>query len=252
MNRDPLISLSMTLLPLVLALPSACTDANDPSDGGTDAQAQAEAQAAHADFKTIFTTQKRFLAEALDGIDGADARCGQVASAAKLNGTFKAWISDATTSAASRLSHAAVPYRLVNGAQVAADVNLYALTASLRGAGERGWIASLDFAGGRGTGFRELDAAGLAGYVVSAGERRLRGDLSLQLGAGITTQARDAGGSFRSGALLAVPALGVSAALTSGVALRAQAQLSTMLLSRDHDAAVLVLPSVLFGAAFSL
>ena len=38
----------------------------------------------------------------------------------------------------------------------------------------------------------QLDAAGLAGYAVSAGSNRLRGDASLQLGVGVATQTRHA------------------------------------------------------------
>jgi hypothetical protein len=36
-------------------------------------------------------------------------------------GTYKAWLSSSSVSAASRLTHATVPYRLVTGTHVAAD-----------------------------------------------------------------------------------------------------------------------------------
>jgi hypothetical protein len=42
-----------------------------------------------------------------------------VATAAGLPGTYKAWLSDSTMSASSRLTHATSPYVLVDGTQVA-------------------------------------------------------------------------------------------------------------------------------------
>lgn len=55
----------------------------------------------------------------LGGLAGADAKCQTRASAANLGGTWKAWLSDSTTSATSRLLHSSVPYKLVNGTVVA-------------------------------------------------------------------------------------------------------------------------------------
>jgi len=53
------------------------------------------------------------------GLSGADAACQGLATAAGLPGTYKAWLSDATTSAATRLGHSSAPYRLVDGTLVA-------------------------------------------------------------------------------------------------------------------------------------
>jgi len=50
----------------------------------------------------------------LGGLAGADARCAALASAAGLPGTFKAWLSDSTHSAASRLTHFTGPYYRVH------------------------------------------------------------------------------------------------------------------------------------------
>jgi hypothetical protein len=57
----------------------------------------------------------------LGGLDGADLKCQTLAKASSRSGTFKAWLSSTTTSAASRLTHSTGPYVLVNGTQVAAD-----------------------------------------------------------------------------------------------------------------------------------
>jgi hypothetical protein len=55
----------------------------------------------------------------LGGLSGADAKCQALATAAGLAGTYAAWLSDATTSAAFRLAHSSVPYVLVDGTVVA-------------------------------------------------------------------------------------------------------------------------------------
>jgi hypothetical protein len=57
------------------------------------------------------------------GLASADAICNDLAGGTALPGTYKAWLSTggAGNSAAERLTHAAVPYRLVNGQTVAYD-----------------------------------------------------------------------------------------------------------------------------------
>jgi len=57
----------------------------------------------------------------LGGLAGADQICHDLAAAVHLDGTFKAWLSDSHTNAKDRLTHASVPYVLVNGTQVAAN-----------------------------------------------------------------------------------------------------------------------------------
>jgi hypothetical protein len=93
------------------------TQSGDPaiSDPGSD-QESAEARKQR---KLVFATSERYQGATLGGLEGADAICNQHASDARLRGTFKAWLSTATVSAASRLSHANVPYRLVKGAVLA-------------------------------------------------------------------------------------------------------------------------------------
>jgi hypothetical protein len=55
------------------------------------------------------------------GIEGADALCASQATAAGLDGEFRAWLSTTTSSVADRLTRSAVPYLLVDGTVVAND-----------------------------------------------------------------------------------------------------------------------------------
>lgn len=55
----------------------------------------------------------------MGGLNGADNICQTRANAAALGGTWKAWLSSSTTSAASRLTQSSSPYVLVNGTLVA-------------------------------------------------------------------------------------------------------------------------------------
>lgn len=55
----------------------------------------------------------------MGGLAGADALCAAEASAAGLSGTYKAWLSDDSTSAASRLTHSSYPYKEVDGTLIA-------------------------------------------------------------------------------------------------------------------------------------
>jgi hypothetical protein len=55
----------------------------------------------------------------LGGLSGADSKCQSLATAASLKGAFKAWLSDSTSSASSRLTHATTPYVLVDSTVVA-------------------------------------------------------------------------------------------------------------------------------------
>jgi hypothetical protein len=66
----------------------------------------------------VFVTSTTYNAN-LGGLKGADTKCQTVASAAQLDGTFKAWLSDSTTNASDRLTHATVPYVRVDGTHVA-------------------------------------------------------------------------------------------------------------------------------------
>jgi hypothetical protein len=58
---------------------------------------------------------------ALGGLAGADLLCQELADEQGIPGTFKAWLSDSSTSAAQRLTHSAVPYVDVWGRRIADD-----------------------------------------------------------------------------------------------------------------------------------
>ncbi len=72
--------------------------------------------------KLVFVTSGNFNAN-LGGVLGGDARCQNSANAAGIGNTagrtFKAWLSDSTSSAATRLSHATTDYVRVDGALIA-------------------------------------------------------------------------------------------------------------------------------------
>ncbi|MFN7938772.1 MAG: DNRLRE domain-containing protein [Bryobacteraceae bacterium] len=68
--------------------------------------------------KLIFATNMSFSGN-LGGLAGADSSCNSEAARAGHTGTFKAWLSTATVSAASRMTHSNGPYARVDGAVVA-------------------------------------------------------------------------------------------------------------------------------------
>jgi hypothetical protein len=57
----------------------------------------------------------------LGGLTGADQICQDLADAAGLLGTFKAWLSTSTQSPSTRFTHSATPYILTNGTVIAND-----------------------------------------------------------------------------------------------------------------------------------
>lgn len=68
--------------------------------------------------KRAFITSTTYYGN-LGGLSGADAKCQEKANAANLGGSWKAWLSDNSTSAASRLNHYSGPYKRVDGITVA-------------------------------------------------------------------------------------------------------------------------------------
>lgn len=68
--------------------------------------------------KRVFVTSV-FYNGNLGGLAGADAKCQERAGAANLGGTWKAWLSSNTVSAASRLSRSNNPYKLLDGTIIA-------------------------------------------------------------------------------------------------------------------------------------
>jgi hypothetical protein len=73
----------------------------------------------------VFVTGAPFLDGNLGGLMGADQTCQARAAAATppIPGTFRAWLSDSTTTAASRAAplHGSLPYVLVDGSPLASD-----------------------------------------------------------------------------------------------------------------------------------
>jgi hypothetical protein len=86
-----------------------------PTDGGA-------GDAARPPFcpggKCVFVTSATFNGN-LGGLAGADARCQAAADAVGVRGTYRAWLSTNTVAARDRLTHATVPYYLIDGTLVA-------------------------------------------------------------------------------------------------------------------------------------
>ena len=70
--------------------------------------------------RRIFVTDSVQTAN-FGGLDGADALCASQASAAGLDGEFKAWLSTMASSVSDRLTHSSDPYVRVDGTPVAND-----------------------------------------------------------------------------------------------------------------------------------
>ena len=69
--------------------------------------------------RIVFITSNSYTGN-MGGLDGADSICNQLASAAQLTGTYKAWLSDDTSSPAGRFTHYG-QFVLVDGDPVAND-----------------------------------------------------------------------------------------------------------------------------------
>lgn len=70
-------------------------------------------------YRRVFVTSNNYNGN-LGGLSGADNKCLLSAYNAGLSGpSWKAWLSDGNTSAASRLEHASVPYKLLNSTTIA-------------------------------------------------------------------------------------------------------------------------------------
>ncbi|MBA2542299.1 MAG: hypothetical protein H0V17_21840 [Deltaproteobacteria bacterium] len=107
----------------ILLLASGCElvfELKDPApqDGANDG-APIDAPAT---FRYVFVTSTRFSGN-LSGLEGADEKCESAASAAGLGGTFKAWLSTNSVSAANRHTRFSGPYHLVNDTVIALDFN---------------------------------------------------------------------------------------------------------------------------------
>lgn len=100
----------------------ATTTGETSSDSSSDADASTACDSCTRD-SLIFISSELYQGFALGGLDGADARCRGLASAAGLARaqTFKAWLSTPEMPASARLVHSPGRYILVDGTEVAAD-----------------------------------------------------------------------------------------------------------------------------------
>ena len=71
-------------------------------------------------WKRVFVSSISYTAN-LGGLAGADAKCQSLADAAVLGGTWRAWLSDSTSSAATRIAWSNVSYRRIDRVPVAAN-----------------------------------------------------------------------------------------------------------------------------------
>jgi hypothetical protein len=70
--------------------------------------------------RRVFVSTQMFTGN-LGGTSGADSTCQSTANGAQLGGSWKAWVSDSSTSPSTRFAHASVGYRLVDGTLLAND-----------------------------------------------------------------------------------------------------------------------------------
>ena len=78
---------------------------------GAEAEAQADPSAVYDDL-VVFTSKATFHGN-LGGLSGADEKCNTYAKAAGLKGQFRAWLSDSTTDAISRVPEGG-PWRVLD------------------------------------------------------------------------------------------------------------------------------------------
>ncbi len=92
-----------------------------PAESAVDAPGDVSAQdVTPLTHYVVFATSATYMGN-LGGLSGADQKCQTLASG-KLTGTFKAWLSDSNTSAATHLTtHGTLPYVLVDGTTVVAN-----------------------------------------------------------------------------------------------------------------------------------
>ena len=68
--------------------------------------------------KRVFVTSQTYDGN-LGGLIGADSKCQVLAESVNLGSTFKAWLSDSSTSAASRFAQSSLNYVMLNGTVIA-------------------------------------------------------------------------------------------------------------------------------------
>ena len=71
--------------------------------------------------KRVFITSKATMNGGLGSLAAADAACQRLADSASLGGAWRAWLSDASASPATRFARSELAYRLLDGTRVARD-----------------------------------------------------------------------------------------------------------------------------------
>jgi hypothetical protein len=102
---------ALACLPDAVPAPEKCDGIDNDCDAETDEDAGCT--------RRVFVSSQVFTGD-LGGLAGADAKCQSLADAVGLGGIYKAWLSDVTADAATRLSHVGAPYVLVDGVTVVA------------------------------------------------------------------------------------------------------------------------------------
>lgn len=99
--------------------PDAAGEASNPdADAATPDALDAAPDATSPLLRRVFVTSATMTPD-FGGLSQADAKCASAASSASLGGSWKAWLSTSSTSASSRLEHATVPYKLLDGTTIA-------------------------------------------------------------------------------------------------------------------------------------
>ena len=112
-------SLYLPLIAIALTGLLACAGTDGGTDAGTGGSAGTGGDSGQTD-RRIFRTSTAQTAN-LGGIAGADEICAAQASAAGLEGEFKAWLSTIASPVFQRVTQSSGPYVLVDGTIVAND-----------------------------------------------------------------------------------------------------------------------------------
>lgn len=94
------------------------TDCDGDPENGCECAADSCITATKQCAKRVFVTSALYKGN-FGGLAGADAKCQERAVAAKIPGTYKAWLSTAASSPSNRFAKATIPYRLVDGTLIA-------------------------------------------------------------------------------------------------------------------------------------
>jgi hypothetical protein len=113
------MSTKSIVIPLIVAfLLMGAAIATKNFQSSQDIRSHAAAPIPPTGVSRVFVTRDTYSG-ALGGLSGADAICQKIANDTGLGGSWKAWLSNRTTSVASRFKHSQYPYILLNGLVIA-------------------------------------------------------------------------------------------------------------------------------------